>query len=304
MTLMWYFSSVICMSTTKTLQNGPLNVSPMLLCLLQLATCVPCGLAVTALKAPEHFKRRREIKGMTKYTVFSGTLLMIGFNLLNWSLKQMMPSVVMVMRAMEPAFAFALAWATAFEKVTWQQGLTLVPVIAGACIMMAETPHFTWVYLALLCIQNLIFVGQAQITKRIRRKFGVKSVPLFTEIFGLGALVQALFHLVVAPLLGLSSVPAIPFAMPSAALGGKLLYNAVSFFAYMNLSFAVLSQVTVLTHSMLNSMRRVVVVFGTALFFGQVLGLRELFGVALSCGGAMAYGYISGRKARAALAAK
>lgn len=51
-------------------------------------------------------------------------------------------------------------------------------------------------------------------------------------------------------------------------------------YGYNQVSFAVLSAVTPLTHAVCNVMRRIFVILATTLYFGRVLGPKTILGMA------------------------
>jgi drug/metabolite transporter (DMT)-like permease len=64
----------------------------------------------------------------------------MGFITLNWALGMMHVSLVMTLRATEPLFTLLLsAYLLKSERVSWNMGLSLLPVIFGAALSSAES---------------------------------------------------------------------------------------------------------------------------------------------------------------------
>mmetsp|Transcript_13460 Transcript_13460/g.15668 ORF Transcript_13460/g.15668 Transcript_13460/m.15668 type:complete len:115 (-) Transcript_13460:1005-1349(-) len=68
-----------------------------------------------------------------------------------------------------------------------------------------------------------------------------------------------------------------------------VLVNGVSFYMYLQLSFTVLSNVSAITHSVLNSFRRPAVILFSILQFGNNLSRINGIGVMMACIGVSVY---------------
>lgn len=153
--------------------------------------------------------------------------------------------------------------------------LSLLPVIAGAALSSAESSDFNVAGLAIVAICNVMFAFRGIITKRIKASHRVDNFNLFFQVCYLGMIIQAVLLLAASPFFGISGLDAIKFS--DSKYMTMLAVNGVTFYAYLQLSWLVLSRVAAVTHSVCNSLRRpVMCLFGWLQFGGISL-------LAMSC---------------------
>ena len=145
--------------------------------------------------------------------------------------------------------------------------------------------------LATIFLCNCCFAARGVLTKQIKAAHAVDDFNLFFQICTIGSAVQGalLIGLVLA---GLEGVLPATERLTSPPFLGLVALNGVAFFAYLQLSWVVLSRVDAVTHSVCNSLRRpVMCVFGW-LQFGNPITPLNAFGIGLACAGALFYGHL------------
>eukprot|EP00960_Hanusia_phi_P057320 763527-Hanusia_phi.AAC.5 len=200
-------------------------------------------------------------------------------------------SLVMTLRATEPLFTLLLA--TIFlktEKITLPMSLSLLPVIAGAALSSAESSDFNVAGLAIVAVCNVMFAFRGIVTKRIKAAHTVDNFNLFFQVSYLGMIIQAILLLVASPFVGVSGLDAIKFSDPKYMT--MLAVNGVTFYAYLQLSWLVLSRVAAVTHSVCNSLRRPVMCLFGWLQFGNEISPLNAVGIAMASLGTLIYSQV------------
>ena len=155
-----------------------------------------------------------------------------------------------------------------------------------------------------MCLCNCCFAVRGVLTKKVKREHGVDNFNLFFQICYIGAVLQAAL---LAALLASGASPGVlpaPERLRDPYFLGLLALNGAGFFAYLQLSWVVLSRVTAVTHSVCNSLRRPVMCVCGWLQFGNEITPTNAFGIGLACAGALLYGQLNRGAAAAAAALK
>jgi len=171
-----------------------------------------------------------ESVGQARDTAFLAAIITAGFGLLNACMSAMHVSLVMVLRAAEPAFALVLASALlpSSSLPSPRRAAALLPVIAGAGLSSvgSHAPTRLGMAYALLC--NVCFALRGILSKRLAAAHPrTDACSEWLHICGFGVVLQA------AAILGsrLALGAALPTPPPASQLPTALLCG-VSFFAY------------------------------------------------------------------------
>lgn len=145
--------------------------------------------------------------------------------------------------------------------------------------------------LALAGLSNVCFSLRGLLGKRLAARYATGALESFFQLCVLGSLLQATL------LLSTSGTAA--FAQLASFLGGGgastlrlVLLNGASFYAYLQLSWVCLARMSAVSHSVANSLRRPVTVVAALIVSPVALSTTNLFGIALACAAAAAYGLI------------
>jgi len=75
-------------------------------------------------------------------------------------------------------------------------------------------------------------------------------------------------------------------------LTSTILLNGASFYAYLQLSFAVLGLMSAVSHSVANSMRRPATILAAIAYAPIELSALNILGIAVACGASLVYGLL------------
>ena len=233
----------------------------------------------------------------------------LGFVLTNAAFSLVNASFAETVKAGEPISSVALAAVWLREGTSYASYASLVPIVAGVALSSAgETAFHLGGFLCALG-SNACFSVRALMTKKLRAATArspadaLDDVSLFHHVSRLG------LGCVLAPMLACSRAEraeALALARGAAAgdaaaleLVALLLFNGVCYATYNQSSYMVLSRVTLVSHTVLNALRRVVIICFTASFFGVKMTRMNSAGVALAVGGVLLFGWAQSRHSKA-----
>eukprot|EP00730_Choanoeca_flexa_P000420 TRINITY_DN10190_c0_g3_i2.p1 TRINITY_DN10190_c0_g3~~TRINITY_DN10190_c0_g3_i2.p1 ORF type:complete len:336 (+),score=47.21 TRINITY_DN10190_c0_g3_i2:58-1065(+) len=191
-------------------------------------------------------------------------------------------------KATEPVFLVivaALFFGRAFPSAVW---LSLLPIVAGIGIVAVSDLSFTTLSLAMTCVANTCFVLRSLFVKKVYQTKLVDSYNMFYYISWLSAAVTAIIALLLE-----SSVIVEHWHEFTPHMLTLMLFNGLGHFTYNFASMSLLDIIAPLTHSIGNASRRLVLITGSMLFFGQEFLPKHMFGIALLMSGVFAYTYVS-----------
>lgn len=304
----WYGSSMYCAVSSKSLLTGValregshLRLSAVELTCLQM--WLAAGLAFAASVALHggragQFLKVLRSRDAVQRTVALAMVFSAGFVTLSLAYSIMSTALANTLRATEPINSILLARLFSGERVPAQLLLTVLPIVVGASLASAGNVDFSLLGLLYCVVSNNCFALRTIQYKAIRAKYGADHASLFALVcLFSGCLLLALLawqdpaRLVAQATLLTDARTATP------ELWSLVAVNGGSFFLYLQLSFATLSYVTVVTHAILNSFRRPAVILFDVARFGTVLSPLNWAGIALSCSGVALYSITKARLA-------
>merc|ERR1719230_769227 len=201
-------------------------------------------------------------------------------------------SFAQTVKAAEPVFTCVLSYLVLGTVFKWPVYASLVPIVAGVSLASLKELSFTWKALWGAVTSNVAFASRAVLSKATMDKpvgenmgasnlYGILTIIAFTlslpfaiyyEGAGFGAAWKASTAKVGAPWL-----------VRQMALDGfyYYLYNEVAFIA--------LDQVSPITHSIANTIKRVCIILATVLVFGNKLTPIGAAGSAIAVAGTFLY---------------
>ncbi|EKX36765.1 hypothetical protein GUITHDRAFT_117060 [Guillardia theta CCMP2712] len=286
----WYFSSVVCTNTTKTV-----NLHWALLTLTQLSLSALCGFLMIFVFGFIPYRPLTNFYQL-RYTAFVSFWFVVGFVTLNESIRMMSISIVMTYRAAEPLFTMVLSfYLNKKEKLSWLKIVSLGPIIVGAILSSLSQKQATYRGILTVTLCNLSWALIRIYTRRLKQEYSLDACNFFFQISYLGACQQALVLLLLSPRINqLDEVSGHLHADAGFAL--HLLINGLTFFLYLQMSWLVLARVSAVTHSIINSLRLpFLCVFGW-LQFGENLSSINMLGIALASVGAVPFFVIKDKR--------
>jgi len=211
----------------------------------------------------------------------------VGFITLNLAYTSMSASLANTLRAMEPLNSLFLTWLLTKDGVSSKLVMAVLPIVFGACLASYGNLEFTLTGLFYVQVANFCFAYRTMQYRDIRKDYGIDHASLFSQT----CILSALF--IAAGLFAISKVRVFSLAGLLFTAGVEyhqtLLLNGLTFFLYLQLSFATLSYITVVTHAVLNSFRRPAVILFDVFKLGTTLSTINAVGITIACVGVTAY---------------
>jgi len=302
---LWYTTSVLCNETSKKLVK-PADGNPIFdkltLTLAQLVISSCCGFALTHPAFGLVTYKGIQSKDQLLLTSVLAGVFALGFITLNASFKEMHVSLAMTLRAGEPVCALILAgFFLKSEPFNIKLALSLLPVVIGSGLSAFGVSNATKaptnaqkgnliLGVGLVMLSNVCFAFRGILTKKIKEQSNPDSYNLFFQLCYLGSAVQTCIIVCVRAFIPDGVL------IPSSAMMSRelvvILLNGISFFEYLQLSWAVLARMNVVNHSMCNAMRRPATIFMSLMVNPKPLSFIEGLGMAAACFGSLIYGRV------------
>jgi solute carrier family 35 protein E1 len=213
-------------------------------------------------------------------------------------------SLAETLRSAEPLFSvfFAKLFLPG-EIISFTTILTLLPIVLGGALSSGGDATFTLTGFIFVCFSNIMFALRSIFTKQLRgtgytgnamQTFYEISLYGFVLLLGLTLCLEfTLLFLVSDENLLMYSITQVNFSTMkwSDEFWRLLVINGFSYAAYNQMSFLVLSMVTVVTHAVGNSFRRVVTILVSVWMLGNMITTQNACGIALAISGVVAYSF-------------
>jgi len=287
----WYFFTIISALYTKKLLNKTNNPF-----LLTLVTFSYGFLFYFIIKLKSILKELKNL--LVSKTYFFLALLNIGANFLtNISINETSVAFTYMIKASEPVFVLVLSYLVLGQKFSWRIVLTLIPICVGVSLTIVGEIRFSFYGFVSIFVANLSTASRNVFFKSSEGsnandsncnkhssvlesylKMCFSSFLLFLIIF--------LCHVLINPstlnLFKLHEIDSILF---------NLFVSSFSNFLYNLFSFKVLSNITPISHSVLNIMKRVLTVMSSFIYFSNQISQIQVYGMLFSDFGVFLYSY-------------
>jgi len=282
---LWYISSSFATGSSKRLIQEQLSGEALTLfqLVISFVLCKLYGLVVSGKQLSKSHPKRDLYVLSFWYTC--------GFVTLNLSMTYIHVPLAMTLRAAEPLVAFAVSLLFFNQKPKLWIGLSLIPIAAGCGLCSYSAVDFNMIGFGLLMLSNLSFTMRSLIGKKVQEKTGIKGVLLFGYVCQYGCIYQALIWCGKYALKGRLE----PNLMDMWQL---ILLNGVCYWMYLTCSFVMLSKISAITHTVLNAMRRPVIIGANAMYFQIPLSFQSKVGIGLACVGSLLYAQIKKMQAK------
>ena len=220
----------------------------------------------------------------------------LGFVFVNSGYLAVSVSLAETLRSAEPIFSVVLAKLMLDEEYisNWTMA-TLVPIVLGGVLSSGGDTSFSFSGLLFVCASNVAFALRSVYTKQLKYPNG--AIPLFYEISrtGTGMLVgllvscEVMFFLLKPEMFVLERLKEVVEENRWWQFITLLVQTGVSYAAYNQMSFLVLSMVSVVTHAVANSFRRIVTILLSVWVFSTPVGLQNALGIVLAISGVVLY---------------
>lgn len=225
----------------------------------------------------------------------------LGNALTNISLGAVAVSFTHTIKALEPMFSVLLSAMFLGEKPTLPVVAALVPIIGGVVLASTSELSFTWKGFLSAMGSNVTFQSRNVLSKKFmtKGKGSMDSINTFS-------LITMVSFLLLAPIALLTEgLVFTPEAMAAMGIADPMLVMkraflaGICFHAYQQVSYMILQRVSPVTHSIGNSVKRVVVIASSILVFRNPVTQQNLIGTAIALAGVFAYSQVKRIKPKA-----
>jgi solute carrier family 35 protein E1 len=316
----WYVSSAVCNTSARRLLT--ISPHPLWLCVSQFAIAWIVLTTYFYVWKPEArirppIEARYELNRLSLAYTLGFVFVNAGYIAVNVSLAE-------TLRSAEPLFSvlFSKLWLHD-EYVSLRTTLTLIPIVFGGILSSGGDRSFNWFGLVFVCLSNTCFALRSVFTKQLKRVHpSGDAINVFYDITRIGLLwliILALFwdglmwvmvlddcHHDQPPCDNTDSNPKhlnVPFLSSSGPFMQLMIHvnettsyfirivfvNGLSYFLYNQMSFIVLSKVSVVSHAVGNSFRRVVTILASVWYFKNPINYQNALGITLAILGVVLY---------------
>lgn len=218
-------------------------------------------------------------------------------------------SFMQVVKAAEPACSvllLTLFFGKRYSFLTW---LTLIPIVGGVIASSSAEVGFSMACFLLAMTSNVASALRGATSKNLQEDIGLAGVNLYGAI----AIVSTVLLLPVSLLAeGKHIFPALKAAPALLEQNGILLFGTwnVGFVAYLvvcslfyhfynQTSYIALSDLTPLSHSIANTVKRVIIIVASLLVFRNPISTQGVVSAAVSVGGTLLYSLAQQHASRA-----
>ncbi|CAL9205060.1 phosphoenolpyruvate/phosphate translocator 1, chloroplastic-like [Musa acuminata AAA Group] len=219
----------------------------------------------------------------------------------NMSLGKVAVSFTHTIKALEPFFTVVLSAMFLGELPTLWVLISLVPIVGGVAMASLTEASFNWAGFWSAMASNLTNQSRNVLSKKIMDKDEetMDHITLFSIIT-----VMSFFLLAPVSLL-VEGIKFTPSYMRFAGLNLKEVYvrsflAGVCFHAYQQASYMILAEVSPITHSVGNCVKRVVVIISSVLFFRTPVSPLNSIGTGVALIGVFLYSRVKRTKSKSA----
>jgi len=219
----------------------------------------------------------------------------LGNLLTNISLGKVAVSFTHTIKAMEPFFSVLFSYLFLGATPSPAVVAALVPVVGGVALASLAEASFNWIGFGAAMGSNVVFQSRNVFSKKVMGgNKGVKmdNITLFSVMTLLSAVISLPLAVVVE---GVKFTPAAlaTSGFPLADMIQRVFITGATFHLYQQVSYMILQQVTPVTHSVGNCVKRVVVIASSVLFFRNPVSPLNLAGTAIALAGVFAYSQVA-----------
>lgn len=290
----WYYFSIAFNVHQKTLLKAfpmPLTVTA---CELVIGACLAFVASATSGKRGMEMPAKSAAGAVTVLA----TTHLLGNAFTNVSLGKVAVSFTHTVKALEPVFSVGLSALFLGTVPSLAVCASLVPIVVGVIIASATEVSFCAAGFLSAMGSNLTFQSRNVLSKFVMQSEDVKKMD-YVSLLGVVTAVSAVLAVPLALVFEGSSAPGAFRALSArggvdaVVLAGKtLFYASVCFQLYQQLSFSVLERVSPVTHSVGNSLKRVVIIAASVIVFRNPVSATNIAGTALAIAGVVWYGRV------------
>jgi solute carrier family 35 protein E1 len=200
-------------------------------------------------------------------------------------------SFAMIVKAAEPGFAALVGTLFYGKTISQNKWLSLIPVIGGVILASVKELDFAWSALITAATANLFAAFKANENKKLMDTPGIKDrLGTVGNQFGI---TMTLAFLISIPFMigkeGAKWGEFVEMCGKTPALFNNLVASGMYFYLYNELATMTIKKTSATTQSVANTAKRVIVIVGSALVFGESLDPMKMLGCSIGIGGVFLY---------------
>ncbi|CAK0807934.1 unnamed protein product, partial [Prorocentrum cordatum] len=207
-------------------------------------------------------------------------------------------SFVHVVKASEPVISALLNYLCIGEVLPWPVYASLAPIIGGVALASAKELSFTWLGFGAAMASNVGAAGRAVWSKMLMGQTigkNMDSANTFSVLTIMGTVMLIPVYLIVEK-------PLIAYQAFNAALasGGRsflvhMFSSGFCYYMYNELAFLALGKLDPISHAVVNTMRRVVIIVAAIVVFNTKITLLGGVGSCIAIAGTLIYSLTKSR---------
>lgn len=285
----WYMSAVLAVISSKATMKA---------CGLPFSLCCSQFLTATVMTyflsggpiSPLSEKNEAAGKESKRFLITANAIVYtLGFLFTNLAFKLINASFVETVKAGEPLTSVILGTLFTGEQVSGLALSALLPIVAGVAMSSLGDVSFNTGGLSCALASNVCFSARSVFTKRLQKAHTIKAVHLFHHVSRIGLVflcIPAALVMEWNPIQQLLTSSSVDDLMRLACLMG---FNGLMYSSYNLLSYMVLERVPLVTHAVLNVMRRVVIIVATSIYFSTPMSSLNAAGIVTALLGVSLY---------------
>merc|ERR1711892_487687 len=197
-------------------------------------------------------------------------------------------SFAMIVEAAEPAFAAIVGTLFYGKTISSTKWAMLVPVIGGVILASVKELDFAWAALITASLANLFAAFKGNENKKLMDTPGIRDRP-----GGVGnqfAITTILSFLIAKE--GAKFGQFVDLLKTNPVVSSNLITSGLYFYLYNELATLTIKKTSATTQSVANTAKRVIVIVGSALAFGESLEMMKMLGCTVCIGGVFAYSLV------------
>lgn len=252
-----------------------------------------CGTVIVNLMWALHFHHRPKINRSQFAAILPLAVAhTLGNILTNVSLGRVAVSFTHTIKAMEPFFTVLLSALFLAERPTFWVVFSLVPVVGGVALASFTEASFNWIGFSSAMASNLTNQSRNIFSKKFMvHKEALDNINLFSVLTIIS------FILLVPSALLLEGSKLSPSYLQLAANQGlnirelciRLLLSGICFHSYQQVSYSILQEISPVSHAVGNSLKRVVVIGSSVIFFQTAVSPLNALGTGIALVGVFLY---------------
>jgi Tpt phosphate/phosphoenolpyruvate translocator len=228
--------------------------------------------------------------------VFPAVMHGLGHIAANISFAAVAISLSHTVKTLEPAFSVVLQSIFLGQATPLPVLLSLVPIIGGVALASAAELSFNWTGFIFAMLSNLTFGFRAVLSKKAMNNISnLDSTAIYAYTTLISCFVCVPLALILEGQALMAGVQSAIAKVGASQFYGSLLSVGLLYHLYNQFAFNTLGRVNPVSHGVCNVVKRVVIIYSSVLFFGNVLTPTTQMGTAIALTGTALYTYLSGK---------